>query len=83
MLEISGSLKELFRNRNGIEIIITDKLCESMIERPIMGKNEKVIGVITKVSIEEDKWYGKIFKDGYAEICESLENCNSVSIIIK
>lgn len=46
MLKISGLLSELFKN-NEIDITITDELCESMINKPIVDKNENVIGAIT------------------------------------
>lgn len=82
MIDISGKLSELFKNSNNIEINITDRLCQTMLNTPIIDGKGKVIGSIVDYDLEGDRWFGVLYKKEYAELQANnkLFCCNGIVI---
>lgn len=82
MIDISGKLSELFKNSNNIEINITDRLCQTMLNTPITDGKGKVIGSIVDYDLEGDRWFGVLYKKEYAElqVNNKVFCCNGIVI---
>ena len=83
MIDISGKLSELFKNSNNVEIKITDRLCQTMLNAPIIDSEEKVIGVIVDYDLENDRWFGVLFKKEYAELQVNNKVFSCTGMVIK
>lgn len=68
MFDVSGKLSELLKNSIGTEINITNRLCEGMLNRPIIDGKGNVIGSIVDYDLDQDRWYGVIYKKETAEL---------------
>lgn len=57
-MEVSGSIMSML---HGLYVDATDELKLSLIGLPIKDGDGDIIGEITRVDIENDTWYGKIY----------------------
>ena len=85
-IDISGSLTKTFgfredvRDKNDRRSYRAFKeISEELIGKPI-NRNDKCIGYIKKVDVEENKWYGKLYACGVAEF--SIFGCKVDCIAI-
>lgn len=83
MFDITGKISELFKNSNGVEITVTERLCESMINKPIIDGKGNVIGSIADYDLEQDRWYGVLYKKEYAELTVVNKMFQFNSVVIK
>lgn len=77
MLEISGSISKLFGN---VDTSLIDY--EGMVKMPIT-KDDKCIGYITSVDVENDTWHGKLFAECGAEISCETRQCVSMEMTLR
>lgn len=83
MFDITGKISELFKNSNGVEINITDRLCESMVNKPITDGKGNVIGSIIDYDLDQDRWYGVMYKKEVAELRVNNKLYELTGIVIK
>jgi len=83
MFDITGKISELFKNSNGVEINITNRLCESMINKPIIDSKGNAMGSIVDYDLDQDRWYGVIYKNEAAELRVNNKLYEFAGIVIK
>lgn len=54
-VNVSGSLSQMFKG-----LPISDDVVSSIIGKPINDTDGKQIGIITKIDVDSDMWYGRI-----------------------
>ena len=83
MFDVTGKLSELYKNNNGTEITITNRLCDSMINKPITDSKGNCIGSIVDCNLDQDRWYGVLYKKEAAELRVENKMFECVGIVIK
>ena len=79
MVRVEGNLFDLFSHYNQLSEKGKMLLCKTAKQCPIL-KEEKVIGMVTQASYEQNKWIGYIYDDAYMEIGNDLKHSISFEI---
>ncbi len=61
-MEVKGSISQLLK---GLENTNISK--DSLVGKPVNDSNGNKIGVITKIDIDNDTWYGCVSEDAFEE----------------
>lgn len=84
MIDITGKLSDLYKNNTKTEIAITTRLCESMINKPITDGKGNCIGSIIDYDLEQDRWYGVLYKKETPELrVDDLKMNECMGIVVK
>lgn len=78
-MTVSGRITSLIK-REYANFLSMDyqQLCESMLKSPIKV-GDKVIGCVTNVDIDNDVWYGVIYKESVS-VFDSTKSVGSIEI---
>ena len=83
MIRVEGNISDFFGNRRNTYLKISKEkqrqLALTMIDKPIT-KDDKPIGFIKAVRVDEDKWIGYIFENGTLETDVDLNNCYAINL---
>ena len=82
MFDITGKFSDLFKNTIGTEIAISNKFCENMINKPITDDKGNCIGSIVDYDLDQDRWYGVLYKKETAELRVVNKVYECVGIVI-
>lgn len=77
MVDISGKLSELFKDYTEIQHGVSELLCKTMLNKPILDESGAVIGSIINYDLCEDRWFGILYKNQVADVSKKFPNLKS------